>query len=132
MSTRNALLFVVAAALSAAAAGAQQPKPAPSTTKSTTAQAPSSSAKKSSKTSAAAALPVSADSAKKIVAANASGATVSSAHLKHSGGKAYYAVSYKMKGEKNSMHATVDANTGAFATVAPAATTTTKSAKKPS
>ncbi len=131
MSTRNALLFVVAAALSAAAAGAQQPKPAPSTTKSTTAQAPAS-AKKSSKTSAAAALPISADSAKKIVAANESGATVSSAHLKHSNGKAYYAVSYKMKGEKNSMHATVDANTGAFATVAPAATTTTKSAKKPS
>jgi len=130
MSTRNALLFVVAAALSAAAAGAQQPKPAPSTTKSTTAQAPAS-AKKSSKTSAAAALPISADSAKKIVAANESGATVSSAHLKHSNGKAYYSVSYKMKGEKNTMHATVDANTGAFATVAPS-TSTTKSAKKPS
>jgi uncharacterized membrane protein YkoI len=131
MFTRNALLFVVAAALSAAAAGAQQPKPAPSTTKSTTAQAPSS-AKKSSKTSAAAALPISADSAKKIVAANESGATVSSAHLKHSNGKAYYAVSYKMKGEKNSMHATVDANTGAFATVAPAAPTTKPATKKPS
>ena len=131
MLTRNALLFVVAAALSAAAAGAQQPKPAPSTTKSTTAQAPAS-AKKSSKTSAAAALPISADSAKKIVAANESGATVSSAHLKHSNGKAYYAVSYKMKGEKNSMHATVDANTGAFATVAPAASTTKPAAKKPS
>lgn len=131
MLTRNALLVVVAAALSAAAAGAQQPKPAPSSTKSTTAQAPAS-AKKSSKTSAAAALPVSADSAKKIVAANESGATVSSAHLKHSNGKAYYAVSYKMKGEKNSMHATVDANTGAFATVAPAPAATTKPAKKPS
>jgi uncharacterized membrane protein YkoI len=131
MLTRNALLFVVAAALSAAAAGAQQPKPAPSTTKSSTAQAPAS-AKKSSKTSTAAALPISADSAKKIVAANASGATVSSAHLKHSGGKAYYAVSYKMKGEKNSMHATVDANTGAFATVAPAAATPKSATKKPS
>ena len=131
MFTRNALLVVVAAALSAAAAGAQQPKPAPSPTKSSTAQAPSA-AKKSSKTSAAAALPISADSAKKIVAANESGATVSSAHLKHSNGKAYYAVSYKMKGEKNSMHATVDANTGAFATVAPAASTTKPAAKKPS
>ena len=131
MLTRNALRFVVAAALSAAAAGAQQPKPAPSTTKSSTAQAPSA-AKKSSKTSAAAALPISADSAKKIVAANESGATVSSAHLKHSNGKAYYAVSYKMKGEKNSMHATVDANTGAFATVAPSATTTKPATKKPS
>jgi uncharacterized membrane protein YkoI len=130
MLARNALLFVVAAALSAAAAGAQQPKPAPSTTKSTTAQAPAS-AKKSSKTSTAAALPISADSAKKIVAANESGATVSSAHLKHSNGKAYYSVSYKMKGEKNTMHATVDANTGAFATVAPS-TSTTKPAKKPS
>jgi uncharacterized membrane protein YkoI len=130
MLARNALLFVVAAALSAAAAGAQQPKPAPSTTKSTTAQAPAS-AKKSSKTSAATALPISADSAKKIVAANESGATVSSAHLKHSNGKAYYSVSYKMKGEKNTMHATVDANTGAFATVAPS-TSSTKSAKKPS
>jgi len=130
MLTRNALMVVVAAALSAAAAGAQQPKPAPTTTKSTTAQAPAS-AKKSSKTSSAAALPISADSAKKIVAANESGATVSSAHLKHSNGKAYYSVSYKMKGEKNTMHATVDANTGAFATVAPS-TSTTKSAKKPS
>ena len=130
MRTRNALLFVVATALSAAAAGAQQPKPAPTTTKSTTAQAPAS-AKKSSKTSAATALPISADSAKKIVAANESGATVSSAHLKHSNGKAYYSVSYKMKGEKNTMHATVDANTGAFATVAPS-TSSTKSAKKPS
>jgi len=131
MFTRNALMFVVATALSAAAAGAQQPKPAPSTTtKSTTAQAPAS-AQKSSKTSTAAAVPVSADSAKKIVAANESGATVSSAHLKHHDGKAYYEVSYKMKGQSHSMHATVDANTGAFATVAPAAATT-KSTKKPS
>jgi uncharacterized membrane protein YkoI len=131
MLARNALMLVAAAALSAAAAGAQQPKPAPSTTKSTTpAQAPTS-AKKSSHTSAATAVPVSADSAKKIVAANESGATVSSAHLKHHEGKAYYEVSYKMKGQSHSMHATVDANTGAFATVAPAATTKSTT-KKPS
>jgi hypothetical protein len=31
-----------------------------------------------------------------------------------------------MKGEKKSMHATVDANSGAFATVAPAAKASTK------
>jgi len=131
MLARNALMLVAAAALSVAAAGAQQPKPAPSTTKSTTpAQAPTS-AKKSSHTSAATAVPVSADSAKKIVAANESGATVSSAHLKHHEGKAYYEVSYKMKGQSHSMHATVDANTGAFATVAPAATTKSTT-KKPS
>ena len=132
MLARNALMVVVASALTAVAASAQQPsKPATSPARSTsTAQAPAS-AKKSAKTAAAAALPVSADSAKKIVAANASGATVSSAHLKRSAGKAYYAVSYKMKGEKKSMHATVDANTGAFETVAPSAARA-KSAKKPS
>jgi len=131
MLARNALMLVAAAALSAAAAGAQQPKPAPSTKSTTPAQAPTS-AKKSTHTSAASAVAVSADSAKKIVAANESGATVSSAHLKHHDGKAYYEVSYKMKGETHTMHATVDANTGAFATVAPPATTTKSTTKKPS
>jgi uncharacterized membrane protein YkoI len=128
MLARNALMVVIASALTAVTASAQQPaKPAAPRS---TAQAPTA-AKKSAKTATAAALPVSSDSAKKIVAANAPGATVSSAHLKRSAGKAYYAVSYKMKGDKKSMHATVDANTGAFATVAPAAAPA-KSAKKPS
>jgi uncharacterized membrane protein YkoI len=130
MLARNALMLVVATALTAAVAGAQQP------TKRTThptsaAQAPTA-AKKSGKTSAASALPITSDSAKKIVAANAAGATASSARLRRSGDKAYYAVSYKMKGEKKSMHATVDANTGAFAPVAPSAASTKPSAKKPS
>jgi uncharacterized membrane protein YkoI len=132
MLARNALMLAVATALTAVAAGAQQPsKPTTGTTHSTAAAQAPTAAKRSAKTSAAAALPVSSDSAKKIVAANAAGAVVSSAHLKRSGGKAYYAVSYKMKGEKKSMHATVDANTGAFANVAPAAAPA-KSAKKPS
>jgi uncharacterized membrane protein YkoI len=119
MLARNALMVVVASALTAVAASAQQPaKPAAPRS---TAQAPAAA-----KQAAAATLPVSSDSAKKIVAANAPGATVSSAHLKRNAGKAYYSVSYKMKGDKKPMHATVDANTGAFA---PAAA---KSAKKPS
>ncbi len=126
MLARNALVFVVASALTAAVAGAQQPK---STTPAhSTAQAPA--AKPSQKTSSAKALPVSADSAKKIVAANEAGATVTSAKLHHSSGKAYYEVGYKMKGESKTMHATVDANTGAFEQKAPASTKS--STKKPS
>jgi uncharacterized membrane protein YkoI len=119
-------MVAIATALTAAVAVAQQPKQAP--VAKSTAQAPA--AKKSAKTAAAAALPVSADSAKKIVMANAAGATVSSARLHKSAGKAYYNVAYKMKGEKNTMHATVDANTGAFATMAPAAAK--PATKKPS
>ena len=92
-------------------------------------QAPA--AKSSSKTSTAKALPVSADSAKKIVAANEAGATVTSAKLHHASGKAYYEVGYKMKGDSKTMHATVDANTGEFAQK-PASTSTKSSAKKPS
>ena len=128
MLARNALVFAIATAVTAAVAGAQQPKTTTPPRASSTAQAPA--AKTTAKTAAAAALPINSDSAKKIVAANAAGATVSSARLHRSGGKAWYAVSYKMKGEKKSMHATVDANTGAFATVAPAAPKS--SAKKPS
>ena len=127
MRTRNALVLAIATALTAAVAGAQQPKRAP-VAKSTTAQAPA--AKQAGKTAAAAAVPVSADSAKKIVMANAAGATISSARLHRRAGKAWYNVAYKMKGEKKTMHATVDANTGAFATVAPAAAKSTT--KKPS
>jgi uncharacterized membrane protein YkoI len=130
MLSRNALAVIVATALTAAVAGAQQPaKPATTTTRaSTTAQAPAA-AKKTPKTSSAVALPVSADSAKKIVASNAAGATVTSARLHRSAGKSYYNVSYKLKGDKKTMHATVDATSGAFATVAPAATK--PAAKKP-
>jgi uncharacterized membrane protein YkoI len=124
MLARNALVLAVATALTAAIAGAQQPTKAKSAS---TAQAPAA-AKQSTK----AALPVSSDSAKKIVMANAAGATVSSAKLHRSSGKAWYAVSYKMKGEKKTMHGTVDANTGAFAATAPAATSSKSSAKKPS
>ena len=127
MRTRNALVLAIATALTAAVAGAQQPKQAPAA-KSTTAQAPA--AKQGRKTAAAVPVPVSADSAKKIVMANAAGATISSARLHKSAGKAWYNVAYKMKGEKKTMHATVDANTGAFATVAPAAAKSTT--KKPS
>jgi len=116
--------------VTAAVAGAQQPKTTTPARASSTAQAPA--AKSTAKTAAAAALPVSSDSAKKIVMANAAGATISSAKLHKSAGKAWYNVSYKMKGEKKSMHATVDANTGAFATVAPAAAPAKSSAKKPS
>ena len=132
MLARNAFMLVVASALTAALAGAQQPAKPTGTARSTaTPQAPAA-AKKTAKTSAAAALPVSSDSAKKIVVANAPGATVSSARLHRSAGKAYYAVSYKVKGEKKSMHATVDANTGAFAAVAPPAAPAKPAAKKPS
>jgi uncharacterized membrane protein YkoI len=129
MRTRNALVFAIATVLSAAVAGAQQPKPAatkPAATAKSTAPAQAPAAKPAQKTPAAAALPINADSAKKIVMANAAGATISSARLHKSAGKAYYNVAYKMKGEKKTMHATVDANTGAFATVAPAAKPTTK------
>lgn len=127
MLSRNALAVIVATALTAAVAGAQQPAK-PATTRSTapTAQAPAQ-AKKSAKTASAAALPINADSAKKIVTSNAAGATVTSARLHRSAGRSYYSVAYKMKGEKKAMHATVDANTGAFANVAAPA----KSAKKP-
>lgn len=126
MRARNALVLAVATALTAAVAGAQQPTP--KSKSAATTQAPA--AKKSAKTAAATTLPVSSDSAKKIVMANASGATVTSARLHRSAGKAYYSVSYKMKGEKSTMHATVDANTGAFAqAAAPAAK---GAAKKPS
>jgi uncharacterized membrane protein YkoI len=124
MLARNALMLVAATALTTAVAGAQQPTTKPSTTHSTTA------AKKS--TSTAAPLPISSDSAKKIVAANESGATVSSAHLHHKGDKAYYTVSYKMKGETKGMSATVDAHTGAFTPAAPSTATTKPAAKKPS
>ena len=130
MLTRNALVFVIATAVTAAVAGAQQPKTTTPPRASSTAQAPA--AKSTAKTSSAAALPINPDSAKKIVASNAAGATVTSARLHRSSGKAWYAVSYKMKGEKKTMHATVDANTGAFATVAPAAAPAKSSAKKPS
>lgn len=129
MLTRNALVFAIATAVTAAVAGAQQPKTTTPARASSTAQAP---AAKSTAKTAAAALPVSSDSAKKIVMANAAGATISSAKLHKSAGKAWYNVSYKMKGEKKSMHATVDANTGAFAPVAPAAAPAKSSAKKPS
>ncbi len=61
----------------------------------------------------------------------ASGATASSAHLKRNGGKAYYAVSDKVKGDRKTMHATVDANTGASVPVAPSAAAK-PAAKKPS
>ena len=129
MLARNACTLIGAIALTAAVAGAQQPAKQPPTTHTTASQAPQ--AKKTSKTSAATALPISTDSAKKIVVANAAGATVSSAKLHKSDGKAYYAVSYKMKGNSKTMHATVDANTGAFApgSSAPPAKS---SAKKPS
>jgi len=135
MLSRNALVFVAATALFAAGAAAQQPaKPAtPTSHTSTTTQAPSA-AKKTTKTSAAAPLPVNADSARKIVAANAAGATVTSTHLHRSGGKSYYTVSYKLKGAKSTMHANVDATTGAFSAAAPAtpAMPANPSSKKPS
>ena len=131
MVSRNALVVIVASALSAVAAAAQQPaKPATTTTRSsTTTQAPTA-AKKTGKTSTAVALAVTADSARKIVATNARGATVTSTHLHHNAGKAYYAVSYKLKGDSKTMHATVDANTGAF-TAAAAPASPKSSAKKP-
>ena len=131
MVSRNALVVIVASALSAVAATAQQPaKPATTTThSSTTTQAPAA-AKKTGKTSTAVALAVSADSARKIVASNERGATVTSTHLHRSSGKAYYAVSYKLKGESKTMHATVDANTGAFSAAA-APAPAKPAAKKP-
>jgi uncharacterized membrane protein YkoI len=128
MLARNALVFVVATALTAAVAGAQQPK-STTPTKSSTATHQAPAAKESSKTTAQA-LPITSDSAKKIVMANEAGATVSSAKLHHASGKAYYNVSYHMKGQSKTMHATVDANPGAF-TATPAASTKS-STKKPS
>ena len=131
MRTRNALMFMVATVVTAAAAAAQQPKPSTPARASSTTQAPTA-AKTTTKTSAAAAVPISSDSAKKIVVANAAGATVTSARLHRSSGKAWYAVSYKVKGDKKTMHATVDANTGTFAQVAAPAAPAKSSAKKPS
>ena len=130
MRTRNALVFVVAAVVTAAVAGAQQPKSSTPPRASSTAQAPA--AKTAQKPSAASALPVSSDSAKKIVASNATGATVTSARLHRSSGKAWYTVSYKVKGEKKTQHATVDANSGAFAQAAAPTAPAKSSAKKPS
>lgn len=128
MLARNALMFVVATALTAAVAGAQQPKPTTPTKSSTAQQAPA--AKQTSKTSTAQATPIHSDSAKKIVMANEPGATVTSAKLHKESGKAWYNVSYKMKGDSKTMHATVDATTGAFSATAPASTKS--STKKPS
>ena len=125
MRTRNALLFVVASALTAAVAGAQQPKTTPPAK-----SAAPAAAKPAQKTPAATAVAINSDSAKKIVLSNEAGATVTSTRLHKSAGKAWYNVSYRMKGEKKTMHATVDANTGAFATVAPPAKASTP--KKPS
>ena len=129
MLARNALVFVVATALTAAVAGAQQPKPAPSSKPSSATQQ-SPAAKSTSKTTTAQALPITSDSAKKIVMANEAGATVSSAKLHKESGKAWYNVSYKMKGQTKTMHASVDANTGAFSATVPSSTKS--SPKKPS
>jgi len=128
MLARNALVFVVATALTAAVAGAQQPKPTTPTKSSSTTQAPA--AKQTPKASTAQAPAVNSDSAKKIVMANEAGATVTSAKLHKESGKAWYNVSYKMNGQTKTMHATVDANTGAFSATAPASTKS--STKKPS
>jgi uncharacterized membrane protein YkoI len=122
MLARNALVTVVATALAASAAAAQQPaKPAAPAPRSAIAHSQAPGAKKNAKTSATAALAVNADSAKKVVMANAPGAKVTSERLHRSGGKSYYAVSYRVKGASRTMHANVDANTGAFTTSAPAA-----------
>lgn len=135
MLARNALVTLVATALAASAAAAQQPtKPAAPAQRSTPAQSQAPGAKKSAKTSATAALAVNADSARKVVMANAPGAKVTSERLHRSGGKSYYALSYRVKGDSKTMHANVDATTGAFTVSAPAAAPT-KSAtppKKPS
>ena len=128
MLARNAFALLAATALTAAVAGAQQAKTTTPPKTSATQQAPA--AKSSSKTTSQA-LPISADSAKKIVAANEAGATVTSSKLHHASGKAYYEVGFKMKGESKTMHATVDAHTGEFAQK-PASTSTKSSAKKPS
>ena len=131
MLSRNALVVIVATALTATAAAAQQPaKPATTKHSSTPSQAPA--AKKNAHTSTAAAVPVNTDSAKKIVLANEAGATVTSTKLHHSGGKAYYAVSYKMKGDSKTMHATVDAHTGVFAPAATPDSSKKPATKKPS
>ena len=130
MLTHNAFTLIGAITLTAAVAGAQQPAKQPPTTHTTATQAPAQS-KKTSKTSAATALPINTDSAKKIVVANAAGAMVSSAKLHKSDGKAYYAVSYKVKGNSKTMHASVDANTGAFA-AGSSAPPPKSSTKKPS
>jgi uncharacterized membrane protein YkoI len=133
MLSRNALVVFIATALTAAVAGAQQPAKPATPARSTVAPAQPPAARKPAQTST---LAVSADSAKKIVAAHAAGATVTSTRLRRNDGKAYYAVSYRMKGATKTMHATVDANTGAFDTTtapaAPAKSPAKPSAKKPS
>src|SRR5262245_36359808 len=134
MLARNASTLIGALVLTAAVAGAQQPAKQPTTHTAshptTTTQAPTQ-AKHSSKTSAATAMPVSTDSAKKVVMANAAGATISATKLHHKEGKAYYAVTYKVKGNSKTMHATVDANTGAFTAGSEPASASHSSAKKP-
>ena len=133
MLGRNAWAAIVATALAATAAGAQQPAK-PSTPARSSASKPQTpaAAKSNAKTSTAAALAVTTDSAKKIVLANVPGATIASTHLRRSSSKSYYSVNYKEKGGRKTMHAMVDANTGAF-TAAPVTSSTAKpAAKKPS
>lgn len=125
MRTRNALLIIAATWAAAAVAGAQQPTSKPATRPRTTA-----AAKSTAKTAAATALPVTPDSARKVVMARAADATIASVRLHRSGAKPYYAVSYRVKGDKKTMHANVDANTGAFSAPAPAATSAKPSSAK--
>ena len=134
MLARNAWTLVVATAFAAAAAGAQQPaKPASTPARSTSAtQQKPAAAKTNAKTSTAAALPVTTDSAKKIVMANVPGATITSTHLRRASGKSYYSVNYKEKGGRKTMHGMVDANTGVFSQSAVAPATAKPAAKKPS
>jgi len=123
MLARNALAVLVASAFTASFAAAQQPAkqaPAPRSTSTTHPQQPTSTAKQNPTQSTTTKPAVSADSAKKVLLANVPGAKVSSERLRRSGGKAYYSISYRTKGEKQAKHATVDANTGAFSMTAPA------------
>lgn len=134
MLARNALAILATTALASTAAAAQQPaKQAPATRSATAMQTQQpAAAKKSNRTPAASALPVSADSAKKVLLANAPGAKVSAERLHRSGGKVYYALSYHVQGDTKTKHASVDARTGAFSMTPAPAAKAASAAKKPS
>jgi uncharacterized membrane protein YkoI len=119
MRTRNALIVGLIAQIAAAGALMAQ-KPA-----SKAAEPQKAAAKSAQPTTAKAAAPaVSADSAKKVLMANVSGATVKSERLHRKAGREVYDFSYTGS-DKATHHATVDAATGEFK-ITPAATAAAK------
>jgi hypothetical protein len=112
MRTRNALIIGLIAQIAAAGALVAQ-KPA------SKAEPQKAAAKSAQPTTAKAAPAVSADSAKKVLMANVSGATVKSERLHRKAGHEVYDFSYTAGSDKSTHHATVDATSGEFKMTAP-------------